>query len=891
MNFTRSLAKLLHRVFSGQTGRYFLIIVMTICSTVALSQPGRAQQLGKKNNLVQITLQLPWHHQFQFAGYYAAIDQNYYKDAGFNVTVKSGSPTRRSIDEVLAGRADYGVARSELLLHRLHGEPLVALAAVFQHSAIVFLAKKDSKINTPQDMIGRKVMLLPGNDAAEYMAVFRNEGIAPDQVEIIPSSFEINDLLEGKTDVFNAYVTNEPYYLKQRNIPATVIKPVTYGIDFYGDTLFTSEQKLNTLPNQVKKFRLASLRGWKYAMAHPDEIIDLLKDKYEVAKSIDHLRFEADAMRPLILPDLIEIGHMNPGRWRYMAETYVHLGMAEPNYSLDSFVYNPNPEPDLTRFYRLMWIVIVLFVLSGITMLIYFNYRLKRIVRERTNELANQEIRFRETFNNINSGIAIYKAIENGNDFIFLDLNPAGLRSSKLQKQDVLGKSVRRVFPNIVEMGLFEVFQRVWQTGVAENHPSSLYKDQRIELWVENYVYKLPSDEIVAVYDDITKRKQAEEVLEESKNLLAKSQDIAHIGSWQLDRRNNLLTWSDEVYRILGLKPQEFKVTYEAFLEMIHPEDRTMVNSAYSDSLGKGIGGYEIEHRIIRQNTGEVRYVYEKCEHYRDATGSVIRSIGIVQDITELKGQEAQKIKIRRQQEELKRLASLKTMAGAIAHRFNNSMTAVLGNLELLEMTIAADLPESKNVSDALQVARKASQIGSMMLTYVGQRVLKLSTINFVDLARNSIMELKNQFLTSISLKFTSPPEPLYCLMDRLQMKEVVDVVLTNAIESLEGATGTIEISFGTEKCKTSSFPIPFQSDDLEDGLYSFCQIRDTGNGIDIEDLPKIFEPFFTTKFVGRGLGLALTVGIMRAHHGALTVESIPDQGTTVRILLPAITG
>ncbi|RLB62289.1 MAG: hypothetical protein DRG80_02805 [Deltaproteobacteria bacterium] len=178
-----------------------------------------------------------------------------------------------------------------------------------------------------------------------------------------------------------------------------------------------------------------------------------------------------------------------------------------------------------------------------------------------------------------------------------------------------------------------------------------------------------------------------------------------------------------------------------------------------------------------------------------------------------------------------------------------------------------------------------------MMLTYVGQRVLKLSTINFVDLARNSIMELKNQFLTSISLKFTSPPEPLYCLMDRLQMKEVVDVVLTNAIESLEGATGTIEISFGTEKYKTSSFSIAFQSDDLEDGLYSFCQIRDTGNGIDIEDLPKIFEPFFTTKFVGRGLGLALTVGIMRAHHGALTVESIPDQGTTVRILLPAITG
>ena len=81
---------------------------------------------------------------------------------------------------------------------------------------------------------------------------------------------------------------------------------------------------------------------------------------------------------------------------------------------------------------------------------------------------------------------------------------------------------------------------------------------------------------------------------------------------------------------------------------------------------------------------------------------------------------------------------------------------------------------------------------------------------------------------------------------------------------------------------------LSFQSDDLKTGLYSFCQIRDTGNGINKEDLEKIYEPFFSTKFVGRGLGLSLTVGIMRAHHGALDIDNIPAQGTTVRILLPS---
>ncbi len=139
----------------------------------------------------KVILQLPWHHQFQFAGYYAAISQDYYKKAGLDVTLKAGSPGVVPTDEVAEGRADYGVARSELLLHRLHGDPLVALATIFQHSAIIFLARRDSGINNLHDMIGRSVMMLEGDDAAEYIAAFRNEGIALEKVNIISSSYDI----------------------------------------------------------------------------------------------------------------------------------------------------------------------------------------------------------------------------------------------------------------------------------------------------------------------------------------------------------------------------------------------------------------------------------------------------------------------------------------------------------------------------------------------------------------------------------------------------------------------------------------------------------------------------------------------------------------------------
>ncbi len=130
-------------------------------------------------------------------------------------------------------------------------------------------------------------------------------------------------------------------------------------------------------------------------------------------------------------------------------------------------------------------------------------------------------------------------------------------------------------------------------------------------------------------------RKQLEEALKKSEALLAESQRIAHVGSWVFDINENRLTWSDETYRIFGLEPQEFEATYEAFLRAVHPDDRAEVDEAYSASLRDGSEGYEIEHRIVRRPSGEVRCVQEKCTHERDETGKVFRSTGIVQDITE----------------------------------------------------------------------------------------------------------------------------------------------------------------------------------------------------------------------------------------------------------------
>jgi len=268
---------------------------------------------------------------------------------------------------------------------------------------------------------------------------------------------------------------------------------------------------------------------------------------------------------------------------------------------------------------------------------------------------------------------------------------------------------------------------------------------------------------------------------------------------------------------------------------------------------------------------------------------NTISKMEIFRDITRQKEQELLNLENARKYEQLRSLESLRTMAGAIAHRFNNSMMAVQGNLDLMLMTLPANSTEKEMAFDALQAARGAAQVGSMMLSYIGQRPRTLQVESLVDLVRESVTDLKQQFPASVALKFSPSTTPLYCLVDYQQMKEVVSSIIVNGLEALENETGMIGIDFGCKNLKATSFPLLFQDDNLQDGSYVYCAIRDTGHGISPEHLERIFEPFFTTRFVGRGLGLALTVGIMRTHHGAVTVESSQSMGTTVKIFLPVM--
>jgi len=291
-----------------------------------------------------VTLQLKWKHQFQFAGYYAAMAQGYYREAGLDVTLVEAKPGKDPVEAVLNGAADFGVGTSELLLLRGQGKPVVVLATIFQHSPLVLLARQTNEITDLQALHNQPIMIEP--QSAELFAYFENEGINPDRLQIVHHTFDVDDLIEGRVAAMSAYVTDELFLMEQAKIGHLVFTPRAGGIDFYGDNLFTTEAQIRAHPARVRKFREASLRGWEYAMEHPDEIIDHILREFGDRKSRAHLEFEAMQMARLMHPGLIEIGHTNPGRWQHMAATYQEFGMLPANFDLAGFVYDADPRPN-----------------------------------------------------------------------------------------------------------------------------------------------------------------------------------------------------------------------------------------------------------------------------------------------------------------------------------------------------------------------------------------------------------------------------------------------------------------------------------------------------------------------------------------------------------------
>jgi len=344
-----------------------------------------------ETGLDPVRLQLKWRHQFQFAGYYAAIAKGYYASAGLRVELIEATDEEEPARVVLRGAAEYGIATSDLVLFRSQGDKVVALVAIFQHSPLVLIVPRRSGIEHLHELDGRRVMI--EHHAAELLAYIRQEGIRLERLRMLPHNFDVKSLVAGEVDAISAYSTDEPFLLQQAGLEFHAFSPRSGGIDFYGDTLFTTEAEVRRNPRRVAAFVDATLKGWSYALDHPQEIVDLILSRYSQRHSRAHLLFEAERTQRLIRHELVELGYMNPGRWRHIAETYAELKMMPAGFSLDGFLWRPVERIDLTKFQvAIAASVAVALVIALLTLRFYrLNVNLNRQIAQR--EALQAELR------------------------------------------------------------------------------------------------------------------------------------------------------------------------------------------------------------------------------------------------------------------------------------------------------------------------------------------------------------------------------------------------------------------------------------------------------------------------------------------------------------------
>lgn len=281
----------------------------------------------------EIIIQLKWKHQFQFAGYYAALHQGFFAEEGLKVRLNERDPSINIIDQVIQQEAHYGVADSVVILQAANNQPVVLVAAIMQYSANAIMTMEHSEITRPQDLISRRISFYDNDsDGIDILALLAKQGIR--SANLIRKSWDerVDALINNDVDAIVVYVTNDPHVFKEKGYDVNLIYPRDYGVSLYGDILFTHQQEAEQHPERVAAIRRAVIRGWHYALDHKEEMVDFIFEHYNtLGKSKETLMIEALGMEALISRYTTELGQFDEGRIDYIVDLLETLNLLETN--------------------------------------------------------------------------------------------------------------------------------------------------------------------------------------------------------------------------------------------------------------------------------------------------------------------------------------------------------------------------------------------------------------------------------------------------------------------------------------------------------------------------------------------------------------------------------
>lgn len=313
-----------------------LVPILIIIVAVVVGAIWFAQLNKETGEIENISIRLKWLNQAQFAGFYYADKAGYYKGKGLDVTLNAGGVDFPAVQIVAGGSDHFGVTGADqVLLAREKGIPIVALAVIYRKSPFVLFSLKESGIDTPQELVGKKVgVKLGGNEELTYRALLKNAGVDSKQLEEIPVKFDITPLLTKQIDVWPGYAINEPITAEEQGHPVSLIWPSDYGVNLYADTLFTTEEIIRTKPDVVRKVVEATLKGWEEALENPEQAVTYTL-QYSDKLTREHETKMMNSSIPLVKPDNNSVGFMDRTVWVSMQDLLLKQGFMKQAVDID----------------------------------------------------------------------------------------------------------------------------------------------------------------------------------------------------------------------------------------------------------------------------------------------------------------------------------------------------------------------------------------------------------------------------------------------------------------------------------------------------------------------------------------------------------------------------
>lgn len=830
---------------------------------------------GFSETLDTITLQLCWKHQYQFAGYYAAQEMGFYRKQGLYVKFRELNPGESPVDNVLFGKAEFGIQGADILRDWVENKPVVSLAVIFQSSPYVLITQED--ITAPFQLNGKRISLgSPAN--LEPLALLSAGKVPLDSLVHVQSRNAIDDFIEGKIDAFTAFLTNEPEILLTRKVNFNVIRPSRYGVNSYGDGIFTSRLLVEQDPEQVIRFVKASLSGWSYTLTHQEEIQQLVKKNYAPWLSMDHLRFEAQAINEMFDTVHVPMGYQETEIWKRHAKLMHGLGVIPRVPQVQDYIYDLNrlEREQKTRTLRYVSIVAGIALFLAILFSI-FSWMLWRGMVRRNAELKQSELRLQRALMATSDSVWSWPNLDqpmwwSASGYEMLGLDPKNFTPSWTA-------FIERVHPadrDELELGL----QKSLDQGSTFSQDFRILRGDIGGRWIRIRAIPVKNEDQVGfsgLFQDIHQLKTAELALRESEARFRQYFELGLVGMATATPDGEFLQVNRTLWEMLETKEGDLlKQNWKAFT---HPGDLSLEEDLM-DSVARGERqGFTIDKRFITASKHTV-YALVAVRAILDSAGIISHWVMLVQDITQRRQGEQEKEKILHQLSLKNR--TLEGMLHTISHDFRHPLVNVMWFSQELERNVVDFTQGVTTSEDEIRYSLKEIRHGAQVLDRMLTGMLALSRLGrnppeFVLVDMNQVVQAmldeSKIKLEEVNAKVELENLPP-CLGSESMLYQVWRHLLSNAIQNRD-TVRPLHIRISGKLVR-------------EWVAYS---IDDNGIGIPASSLSHIFAPFFrlnpSSSHQGEGLGLTFVTRILESHRGHIKVESELGKGSRFSIFLP----